>query len=64
MDFYNPILIKEMRTRMRGKRAFLVLTGYVVTLSLILGLIFLVITKNAPSSVVNQSGRVLTPVLI
>ena len=64
MDLYNPILIKEMRTRMRGKRAFLVLTGYVVTLSLILGLIFLVLTKNAPSSVVNQSGRVLTPVLI
>lgn len=64
MDLYNPILIKEMRTRMRGKRAFLVLTGYVVTLSLILGLIFLVLTKNAPSSVVNQSGRILTPVLV
>jgi ABC-2 type transport system permease protein len=64
MEFYNPILIKEMRTRMRGKRAFLVLTGYVVTLSLILGLIFLVLSKNAPTSVVNQAGGVLTPVLI
>lgn len=64
MDLYNPILIKEMRTRMRGKRAFLVLTGYVVTLSLILGLIFLVLSKNAPTSVVNQAGSVLTPVLI
>jgi ABC-type transport system involved in multi-copper enzyme maturation permease subunit len=64
MDLYNPILIKEMRTRMRGKRAFLVLTGYVVTLSLILGLIFLVLSNNAPSSVVNQAGSVLTPVLI
>src|ERR1043165_7365517 len=64
MEMYNPILIKEMRTRMRGKRAFLVLTGDVVTLSLILGLIFLVLTKNAPAAVVNQSGRVLTPVLI
>ncbi|HJQ25023.1 MAG TPA: ABC transporter permease subunit [Blastocatellia bacterium] len=64
MEFYNPILIKEMRTRMRGKLAISVLTIYVVTLSLLLGLIFLVITKNAPSSVANQSGRVLTPVLI
>lgn len=64
MELYNPVLIKEMRTRMRGKRAFLVLTGYVVTLSLILGLIFLVLSKNAPASVVNQAGSVLTPVLI
>jgi ABC-2 type transport system permease protein len=64
MDLYNPILIKEMRTRMRGKRAFLVLSGYVVTLSLILGLIFLVLSKNAPTSVISQAGRVLTPVLI
>lgn len=64
IDLYNPILIKEMRTRMRGKRAFLVLTGYVVTLSLILGLIYLVVSKNAPAMVVNQMGKVLTPVLI
>lgn len=64
MDFKNPILIKEMRTRMRGKRAFLVLTGYVVTLSLIISLIYIVLHKNAPSTVVNQAGSVLTPVLI
>lgn len=64
MDLYNPILIKEMRTRMRGKRAFLVLTGYVVILSLIIGMIFIVLSKNAPSSLVNQAGSVLTPVLI
>jgi ABC-2 type transport system permease protein len=60
----NPILIKEMRSRMRGKRAFLVLTGYVVTLSLIISLIYVVLHKNAPSTVVNQAGSVLTPVLI
>jgi ABC-type transport system involved in multi-copper enzyme maturation permease subunit len=64
MELYNPILIKEMRTRMRGKRAFVVLTIYVTLLSLILGLIFVVITKNAPAMIVNQMGRVLTPVLI
>jgi ABC-2 type transport system permease protein len=64
MDWKNPILIKEMRSRMRGKRAFLVLTGYVVTLSLIISLIYIVLHKNAPSTVVNQAGSVLTPVLI
>ena len=64
MNFSNPILIKEMRSRMRGKRAFLVLTGYVVTLSLIISLIYIVLHKNAPTTVVNQAGSVLTPVLI
>jgi ABC-2 type transport system permease protein len=64
MDFSNPILIKEMRSRMRGKRAFLVLSGYVVTLSLIISLIYIVLHKNAPTTVVNQAGSVLTPVLI
>jgi ABC-2 type transport system permease protein len=64
MDLSNPILIKEMRTRMRGTRAFLVLTGYVVTLSLIVSLIYIVLHKNAPTTVVNQAGSVLTPVLI
>ena len=64
IELYNPILIKEMRTRMRGKRAFLVLTGYVLVLSLILGLIFLVLSKNAPTALLNQAGSVLTPVLI
>ena len=64
MDLSNPILIKEMRTRMRGKRAFLVLTGYIVTLSMIIGLIYIVLHKNAPTTVVNQAGSVLTPVLI
>jgi ABC-2 type transport system permease protein len=64
MVLWNPILIKEMRTRMRGKRAFLVLTGYVFLLSLIVGLIYLVFTRNAPKALLNQAGAVLTPVLI
>jgi len=49
---------------MRGKRAFLVLTGHVVTLSVIISLFYLVLHKNAPTTVVNQAGSVLTPVLI
>lgn len=64
MTLSNPILIKEMRTRMRGKRAFIVLGGYVLTLSLILGLIYVVMSENAPSSVKNQAGEFLTPVLL
>jgi len=56
--------VKEMRTRMRGKRAFLVLTGYVIVLSLIVALVYVVLHKNAPTNVVNQAGSVLTPVLI
>jgi ABC-2 type transport system permease protein len=64
MDLSNPILVKEMRTRMRGKRAFLVLTGYVLVLSAIIGLIYLVFTLNVSPAMVNQAGAVLTPVLI
>ncbi len=64
MTISNPILIKEMRTRMRGKRAFLVLTGYALILSLIIGLIYMVVVNNAPAGVVNQAGKFLTPVLI
>lgn len=64
MDFSNPILVKEMRSRMRGMRAFLVLTGYVLVLSSIIGLIYLVFTANVPAAMVNSAGAVLTPVLI
>lgn len=64
MNLSNPILVKEMRTRMRGKRAFIVLTGYVLVLSAIIGLIYLIFTKNAPPSVLNTAGRVLSAVLI
>jgi hypothetical protein len=53
-----------MRTRMRGRRSFLVLTGYVLVLSLILGLVYLVMSNNAPTMVVSSAGFYLTPVLI
>jgi ABC-type transport system involved in multi-copper enzyme maturation permease subunit len=64
MELSNPILIKEMRTRMRGKRAFLVLTGYVFTLSLIIGMIYIIFTNNVNTAMLNQAGIVLTPVLL
>src|SRR5215472_2832696 len=64
MKLSNPILIKEMRTRMRGKRAFIVLTCYVFILSLIIGLFYFALSRAAPPAVVNQAGSLLTPVLI
>lgn len=64
MNLNNPILVKEMRTRMRGKRAFLVLTGYVTVLSLIIGMIYIIFKNNAPTSLLNNAGKILTPVLV
>ena len=64
MKLSNPILIKEMRTRMRGRRAFIVLTGYVFILSLIIGLFYFALSRAAPPQVVNQAGSILTPALI
>jgi hypothetical protein len=64
MEISNPILVKEMRTRMRGKRAFVVLTGYILVLSAIIGLIYWAISANAPVTVSSAAGRILSPVLI
>jgi ABC-type transport system involved in multi-copper enzyme maturation permease subunit len=64
MELSNPILIKEMRTRMRGRRAFLELTGDDFALSMIIGLIYIVFTNNVPPAMLNQAGIVLTPVLL
>ncbi|HJQ67379.1 MAG TPA: ABC transporter permease subunit [Blastocatellia bacterium] len=60
---WNPILIKEMRTRMRGKLAFFVLTTYVFVLSGVILLYFLG-TRGAPPAVFNQAGFWLTFVLM
>jgi ABC-2 type transport system permease protein len=40
MELLNPILTKEMRTRMRGMRSFAVVTIYAFTLGIILGLFY------------------------
>lgn len=59
----NPILIKEMRTRMRGKLAFFVLTAYVLVLSGVILLYFLGM-RNAPPASFNSAGFLLTCFLI
>jgi ABC-2 type transport system permease protein len=40
MELLNPILTKEMRTRMRGMRSFAIVTIYAFTLGVILGLFY------------------------
>jgi ABC-2 type transport system permease protein len=59
----NPILIKEMRTRMRGKLAFFVLTSYVLVLSGVILLYFLGL-RGSSAAVFNSAGFWLTFVLM
>jgi len=49
---------------MRGRRAFIVLAGYVFVLSLIIGLFYFALSRAAPTNVVMQAGSILTPALI
>jgi ABC-type transport system involved in multi-copper enzyme maturation permease subunit len=37
----NPVVLKEMRSQMRGVRAFVIITVYLVLLSILIGLIYL-----------------------
>jgi ABC-type transport system involved in multi-copper enzyme maturation permease subunit len=52
----NPILIKEVRTRMRGNRAFILLTAHLLILGLALLLVHLVI-RSDQSTVTNLQAR-------
>lgn len=42
----NPVMLKELRSRMRGNRAFLVLSAYLTLLSAGIGLIFLIMLAS------------------
>jgi ABC-type transport system involved in multi-copper enzyme maturation permease subunit len=42
----NPILVKEVRTRMRGNRAFVLLTVHLLILAVALALIYLIISLS------------------
>jgi len=44
----NPVIIKELRGLMRGRRAFLLLTGYIAVISIFIGLVY--ISLQAQSS--------------
>jgi hypothetical protein len=58
----NPVMVKELRGRMRGVRAFAVLTVYLVLMSSFAGLLYLIFnsfTRGVGSAAAGEIGRVL-----
>ena len=55
----NPLLIKELRGRMRGARAFVVLTVYLVLLSCLTALIYYAATASTRGSVTGGDATYL-----
>jgi len=52
----NPVAVKELRGRMRGRRAFVVLTIYLIMMSLLVTLVYLAQVANAGAAY-SSSGR-------
>jgi ABC-2 type transport system permease protein len=60
MQQINPLLVKELQSRMRNKRTFWFLTGYLSILALFTLMIYwLSISRNASSSYPESVGRAL-----
>ncbi|RPI97458.1 MAG: hypothetical protein EHM39_09460 [Chloroflexi bacterium] len=61
--FDNPVVLKELRGRMRGARAFIVLTVYLVLLGAFSSLIYVAISESSTSAggqvTVGEIGRTL-----
>ena len=55
MAEFNPVLVKELRSRMRGARAFVVLSIYLVILSGVTLLLYAAIASNASDNI--NAGR-------
>jgi len=60
----NPLLVKELRGRVRGIRAFIVITGYLMLISCFASLIYFAYTQSLSSSPVDvtdasNAGKVL-----
>lgn len=59
----NPLVIKELRSRMRGRRAFITLTGYVLLISAVVSLIFGIYrSSSSPMNSIDEQqvfGKVL-----
>jgi len=64
----NPVILKEIRTRMRGNRAFLLLTAHLFILVLAVGLVYawFMVSLNASSSLEQRRifGKVLFGLLL
>lgn len=57
----NPVTLKELRSRMRGRRAFVVLTVYLLFMSLFLALIYLAYlsTTGPGGSGARDAGKIM-----
>ncbi|MFM8321809.1 MAG: ABC transporter permease [Chloroflexota bacterium] len=55
----NPVIVKEVRTRMRGGRAFTVVTVHLAALGLILALAYLVFSASLTTSTSLEERRTL-----
>lgn len=53
----NPVTIKELRGRMRGNRAFILLAGYVFLMSAFVTLVYAVYTLTVSSNVYSTTDR-------
>lgn len=56
--FANPVLVQELRGRMRGSRAFTILTVYLLVLAVVVSLIYLATASAAQFDTFN-SGRTI-----
>ncbi len=55
----NPVIVKEIRTRMRGSRAFWIVAIHLFLLTLVIGVVYLVLTSALTSSGNVQERRYL-----
>ena len=55
----NPVVLKELRGRMRGPRAFIVLTLYLLLMSGFVTLLYIVYTASVNSAVSGNSGQLV-----
>lgn len=54
----NPIILKEIRTRMRGNRAFVLLTAHLLILGILVGLLYIAFKSSMTSSGSLEERRV------
>lgn len=62
----NPVTLKELRSRMRGRRAFVVLTVYLAVMGGLLSLIYLAFLANSsnPTSEMQVVGKTLFSTIV
>lgn len=63
-QFDNPITRKELRSRMRGGRAFIILTLYLLILSLFITLFYTAISQQSSVESIRTSGRAIFTIII